>query len=191
MLDQYPDPKDDLPLEAASRKAEAVLAGGCFWCVEAVYEGIPGVIDAESGYAGGEESTANYDAVSTGRTGHAEVVRITYDPSKATYGQLLKAFFFIAHDPTTLNRQGPDSGTQYRSAIFYSDEDQRRVAEAYIKQIDQLGHYPTLLVTTLEPLTQYYPAEKEHQDFARLNPAHPYIARQALPKVAKLRKAMG
>lgn len=191
MLDQYPDPQVDLPLEKSSRTAEAVLAGGCFWCTEAVYEGLPGVSDVESGYAGGEARTANYEAVSTGATGHAEAIRIKYDPSKISYGQLLKAFFFIAHDPTQLNRQGPDRGTQYRSAIFYANEDEQRVAEAYIKQIDRLGHYPVHIVTTLEPLTEFYPAEREHQNFVQRNPSHPYIVQQALPKVAKLKKAMG
>ncbi len=191
MLDQYPDPEVDIPLEAASRKAEAVLAGGCFWCVEAVYEGIPGVIDAESGYAGGDESTANYKSVCNGDTGHAEVVRITYDASKVTFGQLLKAFFFIAHDPTTLNRQGNDVGTQYRSAIFYENDDQYRVASAYIKQIDRLGHCPVPIVTTLEPLERFFVAETYHQDFAQKNPSHPYINAAATPKVMKLKKALG
>ncbi|HEY0007275.1 MAG TPA: peptide-methionine (S)-S-oxide reductase MsrA [Tepidisphaeraceae bacterium] len=190
MLDAYPDPQVDLPLSSDSRTAYAVLAGGCFWCVEAVYEDIPGVSDAESGYAGGDPSTANYEAVSSGRTGHAEVVRLTYDASKVTFGQLLKAFFFIAHDPTTLNRQGPDVGTQYRSAIFYENEDQRRVAEAYIKQIDALKKLSGPIVTTLEPLTQYFPAERYHQDFARQNPTHGYIMQQALPKVRKLAQNM-
>ncbi len=189
-LAQYPSPEIDLPLASASGTAEAVLAGGCFWCTEAVYEDIPGVKDVESGYAGGTEATANYEAVCTGRTGHAEVVRIAYDPSVVSYGQLLKAFFFIAHDPTTLNRQGNDVGPQYRSAIFYASEDQRRVAEAYIAQIDKLGHYRSPIVTTLEPLEKFYSAEIYHQDFARKHPTHPYIAAAAMPKVAKLHKAM-
>ncbi len=189
-LAQYPNPDLDLPLESSSRTAEVVLAGGCFWCVEAVYEAIPGVSDAESGYAGGEASDANYDAVSTGRTRHAEAVRLTYDPSVVTFGQLMKAFFFIAHNPTTLNRQGNDVGPQYRSAIFYANEEQQKVAEAYIAQIDRFGHYPTLLVTTLEPLEKFYPAETYHQDFARKNPGHPYVTAAAAPKIAKLRKAM-
>jgi peptide-methionine (S)-S-oxide reductase len=191
MLDQYPDPAVDLPLEPSPRNAEAVLAGGCFWCTEAVYEGIPGVIDVESGYAGGDEATASYEAVCRGDTGHAEVIRITYDASKVTYGQLLKAFLFIAHDPTTLNRQGNDVGTQYRSAIFYENDDQYRVASEYIKQIDRFGHYPVPIVTTLEPLVRFFVAEKYHQDFARKNPSHPYINAAATPKVAKLKKAMG
>ncbi len=191
MFDAYPDPEIDLPLESTSSTAYAILAGGCFWCVEAVYEDIPGVKDAESGYAGGDPMEANYDAVCKGDTRHAEVVRIAYDPAVVTFGQLLKAFFFIAHDPTTLNRQGNDVGTQYRSSIFYENEDQRRVADAYIKQVDRSGHFPTLIVTTLEPLEQFYPAETYHQDFARKHPDHPYIAAAALPKVAKMKKAMG
>lgn len=190
MLEQFPDPQVDLPLESSSRTAEAVLAGGCFWCTEAVYEALPGVSEVESGYAGGDAGTANYEAVSTGRTGHAEAIRIVYDPSKVSYGQLLKAFFFIAHDPTQLNRQGPDRGTQYRSAIFYANDDEQRVAEAYIKQIDRVGHYPVPIVTTLEPLTEFFPAEREHQDFVKRNPTHPYIVQQALPKVKKLQKEL-
>jgi peptide-methionine (S)-S-oxide reductase len=188
MLDAFPDPSIDLPLSAESRTAEVVLAGGCFWCVEAVYEDIPGVLDAESGYAGGTEATANYDAVCTGATRHAEAVRLKYDPSKVTYGQLLKAFFFVAHDPTTLNRQGNDVGPQYRSAIFYSSEDQKRVAEAYIRQIDESKHYPRPIVTTLEPLERFFPAEAYHQGYARQHPSQPYIAAVAMPKVAKLKK---
>lgn len=191
MLDTFPDPQVDLPLEPKPRDATAVLAGGCFWCVEAVYEGLPGVKDAESGYAGGTSATANYDAVKTGQTQHAEVVRVTYDASVITYGQILKAFFFVAHDPTTLNRQGHDIGPQYRSAIFVENEDQQRVAEAYIKQIDRAGDFPTLIVTTIEPLDRFYPAETYHQDFARKNPTHPYINAAALPKVAKLKKLLG
>ncbi len=191
MLDTFPDPQVDLPLEPTSREATAVLAGGCFWCVEAVYEGLPGVKDAESGYAGGVAASANYEAVGKGNTGHAEVVRITYDASKITYGQILKAFFFVAHDPTTLNKQGNDVGTQYRSAIFYESDDQQRVADAYIKQIDRSGDFPTLIVTTVEPLDRFYPAETYHQDFARKNPAHPYIQGAAAPKVAKLKKLLG
>ncbi len=191
MLEQFPDPKTDIPLTPDPRQYQAVLAGGCFWCVEAVYEDIPGVIDVESGYAGGSASTANYEAVCTGQTGHAEAVRITYDSSKTTFGQLLKAFFFIAHDPTQLNRQGPDHGTQYRSAIFYASDEQRDIADAYIKQIDKMDHFPALLVTTLEPLIDFFPAETYHQDFARRNPTHGYILQQAAPKVAKLKKAMG
>jgi peptide-methionine (S)-S-oxide reductase len=190
MLDQYPDPEFDLSLASKPAAAEAILAGGCFWCVEAVYEDLPGVSDAESGYAGGTEATANYEAVCTGRTRHAEAVRITYDPSRLTFGQILKAFFFIAHDPTTLNRQGNDVGPQYRSAIFYANDDQRRVAEAYIRQIDASRHYKTPIVTTLEPLEKFYPAETYHQGYAKANPTQPYIFHTALPKVEKLRKAL-
>ncbi|HEX8340947.1 MAG TPA: peptide-methionine (S)-S-oxide reductase MsrA [Tepidisphaeraceae bacterium] len=190
MLDQYPDPLIDIPLATTPTDAEAVLAGGCFWCVEAVYEDLPGVRDAESGYAGGTPETANYEAVCGGRTRHAEAVRITYDASKLSFGQLLKAFFFIAHDPTTRDRQGNDVGPQYRSAIFYADDEQKRIAEAYVRQIDAAKLLPRPIVTTLEPLEKFYPAEAYHQGYARLNPTQPYIFSTALPKVEKLRKAL-
>jgi len=150
-----------------------VVAGGCFWCVEGVFEQLAGVHAVESGYAGGEAATATYEAVSSGRTGHAEVVRITYDPTQ---------------DPTTLNRQGPDKGTQYRSAVFYQDEAQKDAAERYVAQLDASGAYADPIVTTVEPLDGYWPAEDYHQDFVSRNPNHGYVRVQALPKIDKLQK---
>jgi peptide-methionine (S)-S-oxide reductase len=170
-------------------RATVVLAGGCFWCVEAVYEQLEGVLDVESGYAGGEAGTANYRAVSSGGTDHAEVVRITYDPSKISYGELLKVFFTVAHDPTQVNRQGPDVGRQYRSAIFYADEVQKHQAEAYIRKLEEAGTFDRPIATTLEPLEQFHPAEAYHQDYVQKNPSQPYVQAQALPKVRKLREA--
>jgi peptide-methionine (S)-S-oxide reductase len=167
---------------------QIVLAGGCFWCVEAVYEELDGVLDVESGYAGGRPETANYDAVKTGQTKHAEVVRITYDPTKITYGTILKVFFTTAHDPTTLNRQGADVGPQYRSAIFYANEEQKQVAADYIKQLNDADVYKDPIVTTLEPLEKYYPAEGYHQDYAKQNPFNGYIQGVSKPKVDKTKK---
>jgi peptide-methionine (S)-S-oxide reductase len=184
----FPDPIRDLPAPADGSPQIAVLAGGCFWCTEAVFEQVEGVLDVVAGYAGGDARTARYDLVSTGTTGHAEAVRITYDPRKISYGQLLKIFFAVAHDPTQLNRQGPDVGPQYRSAIFYASEEQRRVAEEYIRQLDQARVFPKPIVTRLEPLKGFYPAEEYHQDFARRNPSNPYILSQSAPKVRKLEK---
>ncbi|MGB9605502.1 MAG: peptide-methionine (S)-S-oxide reductase MsrA [Bryobacteraceae bacterium] len=184
----FPDPSEDLPAPVRASSRTAVLAGGCFWCVEAVFEQVEGVLDVVAGYAGGDERTARYDLVSTGTTGHAEAVRITYDPRKISYGQLLKIFFAVAHDPTQLNRQGPDNGPQYRSAIFYASEEERRVAEAYIRQLQQARVFSRPIVTRLEPLKGFYPAEDYHQDFARRNPANPYILTQSAPKVHKLEK---
>ena len=181
------DEKTTTPDNAATK--EIVLAGGCFWCVEAVYEQLEGVIDVESGYAGGDPFTANYQAVKSGQTKHAEAVRITYDPSKITYGTILKVFFSTAHDPTTLNRQGADEGPQYRSAIFYATDAQRDIAQAYIKQLNDAGVYRSPIVTTLEPLTQFFVAESYHQDYARQNPNQPYIQGVSTPKVVKTRKA--
>jgi len=168
-----------------------VLAGGCFWCVEAVYERLEGVVDVESGYTGGAEETANYKAVCTGQTGHAEAVRITYDPSKITYGKLLKVFFSVAHDPTTLNRQGADVGTQYRSAIFYASDEQKQIAEQYIRQLTEEQVFTSPIVTTLEPLNAFYVAEDYHQDYAVNNPDQPYIVGVSDPKVRKLEEHYG
>ncbi|MEO0475272.1 MAG: peptide-methionine (S)-S-oxide reductase MsrA [Planctomycetota bacterium] len=168
---------------------QIVLGGGCFWCVEAVYEQLDGVLDVESGYAGGDVVNANYRAVSTGKTKHAEVVRITYDPSKITYGTILKVFFTTAHDPTTLNRQGADVGPQYRSAIFYANDEQKQIASDYIKQLNEAGVFRDPIVTTLEPLDAYYPAEGYHQDYAEQNPTDRYIQGVSTPKVEKTRKA--
>ncbi len=186
--DRFPDPLEDLPASARPSPARAVLAAGCFWCVEAVFRELDGVLDVASGYAGGEAATAGYHAVCSGATDHAEVVEITYDPQRISYGQLLKVFFAIAHDPTQLNRQGNDRGRQYRSAIFHADEGERRVAQAYIRQLDAAQVFSAPIVTRLEPLTAFYRAEDYHQDYARLNPGQPYIAAVALPKVDKLRK---
>ncbi|MEM1356073.1 MAG: peptide-methionine (S)-S-oxide reductase MsrA [Planctomycetota bacterium] len=172
--------------DVASTYKTVVLGGGCFWCVEAVYERIDGVIDVESGYAGGEPETANYRAVSSGRTRHAEVVRITYNPSQLTLGQILKVFFSVAHDPTTLNRQGNDEGPQYRSAIFYATDEQKQIAEAYIKQLTDEGVFSNPIVTTLESLEVFYIAEAYHQDYAENNPNQSYIRGVSTPKVRKL-----
>jgi methionine-S-sulfoxide reductase len=164
----------------------AVFAGGCFWCTEAAFEQLAGVLDVESGYAGGAAETANYKAVCGGNTGHAEAIRITYDPAKISFDQLL-AVFFDAHDPTQLNRQGNDAGTQYRSAIFFADDVQRQAAQAKINQLNAAKAFPRPIVTTLEPLTTFYPAEDYHQDYARLNPDQPYIQAVSMPKVCKVR----
>lgn len=167
--------------------ATAVFAGGCFWCTEAVFQAIDGVSEVTSGYAGGKEATAIYDLVSSGVTDHAEAVRITYDPAKVDYDQLLEVFF-ISHDPTTLNRQGPDTGRQYRSAIFYADEAQKAAATAYIEKLDESGDYGAPIVTTLEPLQGFYEAEDYHQDFAQRNPNYPYIRVNVPPKLEKVKK---
>jgi methionine-S-sulfoxide reductase len=165
----------------------AVLAGGCFWCTEAAFEQLDGVLDVTSGYAGGNAETANYRAVCGGDTGHAEAIRVTYDPAKITFEQLLDVFF-DAHDPTQLNRQGADIGTQYRSAIFYANDDERRLAQTKIDELDAAGAYSKKIVTTLEPLEVFYPAEDYHQDYARQNPEQPYIQSVSMPKVCKVRE---
>jgi peptide-methionine (S)-S-oxide reductase len=189
-MDTFPDPAKDIERSTKPGEAVAVLAGGCFWCVEAVYLQLDGVKKVASGYAGGTADTANYRSVCSGTTNHAEVVQVTYDPSRITYGQILKVFFWIAHDPTQLNRQGNDRGRQYRSAIFYADERQREVAEAYIRQLDQARVFPDPIVTTLEPLEAFYEAEPYHQNYAARNPDQPYIAVVAAPKVEKLRSKL-
>jgi len=182
----FPDPAIDV--QPASGKQTAVLAGGCFWCTEAVFEIMEGVDEVISGYAGGTRETARYDIVSTGRTGHAEAVHITYDPRVTSYGQLLKIFFSVAHDPTTLNRQGPDVGPQYRSAIFYLNEEQKRVAEAYIQQINEARVLRSPIVTQVVPLDKFYTAETYHQNYAAQNRLNPYIVNVSDPKVEKLKK---
>jgi peptide-methionine (S)-S-oxide reductase len=182
-----PLPAKDIASTGGSNPQIAVLAGGCFWCTEAVFEQLEGVSDVVSGYAGDSKSSANYDAVSSGETDHAEVIKITYDPSKISYGQILRVFF-ATHDPTTKNRQGPDTGRQYRSAVFHATDEEKQVAEQYIKQLNESGYFTRPIVTTVEPLTEFYLAEGYHQDFARLNPAHPYIRQQATPKVQKVRE---
>ena len=168
--------------------ATAVLAGGCFWCTEAVYRQLDGVLAVTPGYAGGTPETANYEAVSTGRTGHAEAIRVTYDPARLTYGQLLRIFFSVAHDPTQRDRQGNDVGRQYRSALFPTGDDQRRVAEAYVKQLDEAGAFTAAIATTIEPGAEFYEAETYHHDYAERNPTQPYILRVSTPKVRKLEK---
>ena len=189
---ELPKPQAELPADKAAKPGEtrtAVFAGGCFWCVEGVFEQLDGVKDATSGYAGGSKQTANYQAVCTGATGHAEAVRITYDPAKITYGELLRVFF-TTHDPTTLNRQGPDYGTQYRSAVFALDDEQRKVAEAYIKQLNDAKAFPNPIVTKVESLKPdaFYKAEDYHQNYVACHPNNPYIQQHALPKVAKVRE---
>jgi len=165
----------------------AVLAGGCFWGVEAVFEHVRGVSNVVSGYAGGDASTARYEIVGTGTTGHAESVRITYDPAQVSYAQLLRIFFSVAHDPTQLNRQGPDVGPQYRSAIFHTSEAQRQIALAYIEQLTAAKAFPARIATEVAPLEAFYPAEEYHQDFLARNPRHPYIVVHDRPKLEALR----
>ncbi|MCZ8406963.1 peptide-methionine (S)-S-oxide reductase MsrA [Achromobacter dolens] len=173
---------------AGAAQEKAVIAGGCFWGVQAVFQHVKGVSSAVSGYAGGQAATADYDTVSGGRTGHAESVEITYDPKQVSYGQLLQIYFSVAHDPTQLNRQGPDSGTQYRSTVFPANDDQRKVAEAYIAQLNKSGVYPKALATTVEPLKAFYPAEGYHQDYLVRHPYSMYIMVNDVPKVENLAK---
>jgi peptide-methionine (S)-S-oxide reductase len=185
---EFPDPVVDTPFAAAPTEKSVVLAGGCFWCTDAVFRQLRGVLSVVPGYAGGSAATANYRAVCGGDTGHAEAIEIRYDASQCTLGQLLKIFFSIAHDPTQLDGQGADIGTQYRSAIFYADAEQKKVSEAYIVQLNAAGVFSKPIVTTLEPLEVFYPAEDYHQNYAALNPGQPYIAGVAAPKVSKLRE---
>jgi peptide-methionine (S)-S-oxide reductase len=187
-MSSIPLPNVDLSATEESNPATVVLAGGCFWCVEAVYLPVKGVERVRSGYAGDSRGTANYQAVCSGQTNHAEVVEVTYDPARVSFGRLLQLFFGVAHDPTQLNRQGNDRGRQYRSAIFYSSPRQREVAEAYIAQLNAAGLFSQPIVTTLEPLEAFYEAEPYHQDYAARNPAQPYVLFTALPKVEKLKE---
>ena len=166
----------------------AVIAGGCFWGVQGVFQHTAGVVNAVSGYAGGSKTTADYNMVSTGATGHAESVEIKYDPKKISYGKILQIFFSVAHDPTQLNRQGPDSGTQYRSAIFTANDEQKKVADAYIAQLNAAKVYRKPIVTKVGPLEAFYPAEAYHQDYLTLHPTQPYIAYNDIPKVEALKK---
>jgi len=187
-----PKPKLELASDKDAKPGEVrtmVVASGCFWCTEAVFEELEGVGDAVSGYAGGSKETANYEAVCNGDTGHAEAIRIPYEPAKVSYAQLLRVFF-ATHDPTTLNRQGNDHGPQYRSAIFYENDEQKKVAEAYIKQLTEAKSFSRPIVTTLEPLKPggFYEAELYHQNYAACNPGNPYIRSQAVPKVKKVRE---
>lgn len=169
-------------------KQTAVLAGGCFWGVEGVFEHMRGVRSVVSGYAGGDSSTATYEKVGTGRTGHAESVQITFDPKEVSYGDILRVFFSVAHDPTQLNRQGPDTGPQYRSAIFYTSDAQRDLARSYIAELKKSGKFPRAIVTRVDPLEAFYPAEKYHQDFIAHNPRHPYVMINDLPKIHDLKR---
>jgi peptide-methionine (S)-S-oxide reductase len=166
----------------------AVLAGGCFWGVESVFEHVKGVQKVVSGYAGGTAKDADYDVVSTGRTGHAESVQVTFNPREISYGEILRVFFSVAHDPTQLNRQGPDTGTQYRSAVFYADKAQQDVATRYIRQLDDSGQYRGRIVTRVDPLAGFFPAERYHQDFVEQNPRNPYVVINDLPKLRELQK---
>jgi len=186
----FPSPAVDAPLATSKAEQTAVLAGGCFWGIEAVFEHVKGVKHAESGYSGGSTATAEYETVSSGSTGHAESVRITYDPLQVSYGQLLKVFFAVAHDPTQLNRQGPDTGTQYRSAIFYANADQKRIAESYIKQLDQAKVYSSKIVTEVVPLKTFSEAEDYHQNYLVNHPNEPYIVYNDMPKLAALSKQL-
>jgi peptide-methionine (S)-S-oxide reductase len=183
-----PPPTVDEAKPSAPAKETAVVAGGCFWGVQGVFQHVKGVLNAVSGYAGGDKDTAQYETVSTGATGHAESVRITYDPSQITYGRLLQIYFSVAHNPTELNRQGPDEGTQYRSAIFPQTADQARIAEAYIAQIEAAKVFPAAIATKIEPGRQFFPAEGYHQDYLTLHPNQPYIAFNDIPKVEALKK---
>jgi len=184
-----PDPAVD-DSKATGGQKSAVLAGGCFWGIQLVFEHVKGVVSVKAGYSGGSANTAQYETVSTGRTGHAESVQIVYDPSQITYGQLLKVFFAVAHNPTELNYQGPDEGTQYRSAIFYADPNQQRIAEAYIHQLTEARSFSHKIVTQVVPLKGFYAAEAYHQDYAVHNPQNMYIVINDLPKLDQLRKRL-
>jgi peptide-methionine (S)-S-oxide reductase len=183
-----PGPGVDASKSGKSGEQTAVIAGGCFWGIQAVFQHVKGVVSATSGYSGGEAKTAEYEVVSTGETGHAESVKIAYDPSQVTYGELLRVFFSVAHDPTELNRQGPDDGTQYRSVIFYGNDEQKKIAEAYIAQLDKAKVFSHPIVTQVVPLKAFYPAEAYHQNYATLHPNQPYIMFNDAPKVAHLRQ---
>lgn len=183
----FPNPASDIPTGQAKGMQTAVFAGGCYWGVEAVFEHLKGVSDVVSGFSGGSAETAHYGLVSFGQTGHAESVKVTYDPAQISYGQLLKIYFAVAHDPTQLNRQGPDSGTQYRSAIFFANSEQKQVAQAYIAQLSAAHTFNKPIVTQLAPLNGFYPAEAEHQNFIANNPNYPYVVIHDLPKLEQLK----
>jgi peptide-methionine (S)-S-oxide reductase len=185
-----PEPAVDAPKASSPGQATAVFAGGCFWGVDAVFKHVKGVTSASSGYSGGSASTATYMVVGTGMTGHAEAVEVKYDPSKVTYGQLLRVFFSVAHDPTQLNRQGPDWGTQYRSAIFFATPEQERVARAYIAQLDAAKSFSKPIVTEVSALKAFYPAEDYHQNYLALHPDQPYIVYNDLPKLTALKSEL-
>jgi peptide-methionine (S)-S-oxide reductase len=185
-----PDPKVDEPPAASKGQETVVLSGGCFWGIQAVFEHVRGVTKATAGYSGGKVKDPSYEEVSSGDTGHAESVEVVYDPSKITFGQLLKVFFSVAHDPTQLNRQGPDEGTQYRSAIFYETPDQQRIAQAYVDQLTAANVFSQPIVTQIAAYKAFYRAENYHQDYAIQHPDNPYIMINDLPKVANLRKQL-
>ena len=184
---EFPEPTVDLDTGDATSRT-AVIAGGCFWCTEAVFKQLRGVTAVRSGYCGGTPETADYRTVCSGTTGHAEAIEVTYDPRELSYGEILRVFFSVAHDPTQKNRQGNDMGPQYRSAVFFADGEEKRVAEAYIAELDAAGVFSNPIVTTLEPLETFFEAEDYHQDYAAQNPMQPYIVHISQPKVAKLRK---
>ena len=183
----FPGPAVDVSKAAAPGEQTAVVAGGCFWGIQAVFQHVKGVKSATSGYSGGDAKTAEYEVVSTGETGHAESVKIVYDPSQITYGELLRVFFAVAHDPTQLNRQGPDEGSQYRSVIFYGNDAQKKIAQAYIAQLEKAKVFPRAIVTQVVPLKAFYAAEAYHQDYAARHPDQSYIVYNDAPKVAHLR----
>lgn len=186
----FPDPAVDATKASTKTKQVAVFAGGCFWCTEAVFEAVIGVDKVISGYSGGTAASAVYKVVSEGKTEHTEAIEVTYDAAKVTYGQLLKVFFSVAHDPTTLNRQGPDWGKQYRSAIFTVNDEQKRIAEAYVAQLNKAGIFKDQIVTQIVPLQKFYTAEAYHQDFVLNNPMHGYVVVNALPKLKKLKQQL-
>lgn len=188
-LSHFPSPAVDQNPAAAKGKQTAVLAGGCFWCTEAVFEQLDGVTDVTSGYAGGKPEEAHYEMVGSGKTNHAESIRITFDPSKITYGTLLKVFFSVAHDPTTKDRQGPDWGHQYRSAIWFKDAEQEKIARAYIEQLTEAKIFKSPIVTEVSPYKAFYAAEDYHQDYVKNHPSNPYVIVNSVPKIEKLKKA--
>jgi len=187
-ITNIPKPTVDQSLASQPGQQQVVFAGGCFWGVQAVFQHVKGVISATSGYSGGGKSTAEYEIVSTGTTGHAESVLVNFDPSKVTYGELLQVFFSVAHNPTQMNYQGPDTGSQYRSVIFYTSDEQKKIADAYIAQLEQAKVFKHKIVTEVTPFKAFYPAEKYHQNYATLHPDNPYIARFDAPKVEDLQK---
>ena len=184
----FPTPAVDASLNANTGEQTAVVSGGCFWGVQAVFEHLKGVKSVAAGYAGGRTQSPGYEMVSTGLTGHAESVKIVFDPSQISYGQILMIFFSVGHDPTQLNRQGPDTGSQYRSAIFYSSEEQKHIASAYVQQLDAAKVYPSRIVTQIAPLSAFYQAEEYHQDYLKAHPHDPYIVYNDLPKLDKLKR---
>ncbi len=184
----FPKPVVDQPIATTKGREVAVFSGGCFWGIQAVFQHTRGVLSATSGYSGGEAETAHYEMVSNGDTGHAESVKVEFDPSQITYGQLLMVFFAVAHNPTEWNKQGPDWGTQYRSAVFYSGDEQKKIAEAYIAQLEAAKLYPQKIVTQVVPLKAFYPAEGYHQDYLKHHQDSPYIRINDLPKLAELKK---